>query len=153
MARMLPNTERTSKYITIFKWKKDGKAFVVGDVPLTGFFDNNEFEKEYKIIEVNNLNTKQTLVNSAYYLTSDKNSITNTQYDLLTVACAKKDIHTRKLSNDECKEVIRNTHGFIHYVLELDEFKLTDDNGDNPKTFKWSEWGKIFIDQNITKNK
>lgn len=139
---------RISNQIVLFKEKSNGRIFPVGCIPKTGFFNNDEYEKDYTIINLDNINVKNSLVDASYFLTKDK-AITKTQYDELTIACSKEEIHTRKLTPEECQEVIHNTHKFIHDVLEVNEFTLTDDNGKNPKLHKWSEHGKIFIDQSL----
>lgn len=143
---------RVSNQITLFKEKSNGRIFPVGCIPKTGFFNSDEYEKDYTIINLNNIEVKNAIVNASYFLTLDK-TITKSQYDELIIACSKDDIHTRKLTHDECAEVITTVYRFIHDVLEVNEFTLTDDNGKNPRPHKWSEHGRIFIDQTLLNNK
>ena len=69
---------------------------------MNAFWDDDEYEKEYKIINLKNIEAKQALLTACYYLSEDEeHRLTKTQYDLLTIACSKEEIHTRKLSKEE----------------------------------------------------
>ena len=140
-----------SNAIILLKRKSDDRIVLFSEIKKKPqLLDLGLYKEECCIIEVKDLFNRLRIENAIYYLTKDRH-IRKSLYDQLTIACSKEEINTRKLTHEECREIIFDTHRFIHDILEINDFTITDDIGKHHENFIWSENGKIFINKKMIK--